>query len=248
MKIIRAIDYDDMSRKAANLLSAQIIIQEDSVIGLATGSTVQGIYRQLIQWYRKGDLDFSSAASVNLDEYVGLSPSDPQSYHHFMACNLFDHINLPPHRQFLPDGMASCPEEECLRYDDLIQSLGGIDMQLLGLGRNGHIGFNEPHQAFEQQTHCVDLSASTIEANARFFPSREQVPRRAITMGIKSIMQARRIVLCVSGVAKAAILNQVLYGPVTPAVPGSILQMHPHLTVIADRDACDCLPSIDVRQ
>ena len=242
VKIIYAKDYEDMSRKAANLLSAQVIIKENSVLGLATGSTVLGIYRQLIQWYNKGDIDFSCVRSVNLDEYVGLSPENHNSYHYYMRENLFNHINIPDSHFHLPDGLATSIQEECLRYDQLIESLGGIDMQLLGLGFNGHIGFNEPHQAFEQKTHCVNLCDSTIEANSRFFSEQEQVPKRAITMGIKSIMQAKRIVLCVSGQAKARILYDVLFGPVTPEVPGSILQMHPHLTVVADRDACAYLP------
>jgi len=237
MKIIEAKDYNDMSRKAANLLSAQVIIKEDSVLGLATGSTAQGIYQQLIQWYRKGDIDFSSVATVNLDEYMGISPDDVHSYRYYMHCNLFRDINVFPDRCFIPDGLAPDPEAECVRYDDLINRLGGIDMQLLGLGENGHIGFNEPHQAFEKMTHVVELSESTRQANARFFLSEDDVPRQAITMGVKSIMQAKRIVLCVSGNRKAAALKQVLYGPVTPAVPGSILQMHPQLTVIADREA-----------
>ena len=237
MKIIRAKDYRDMSRKAANLLSAQVIIKEDSVLGLATGGTVQGIYEQLIQWYRKGDIDFSSVSTVNLDEYVGISPDDVHSYRYYMHFNLFRYINVYPDRCFVPDGLAPDPEAECQRYDALICRLGGIDMQLLGLGENGHIGFNEPHQAFEKMTHIVELSESTRQANARFFACENDVPHRAITMGVKSIMQAKRIVLCVSGSRKADILKQVLYGPVTPAVPGSILQMHPQLTVVADQEA-----------
>ncbi len=243
MKLIKTADYDDMSRKAANLLSAQILMQENSVLGLATGSTVLGIYRQLIDWHKKGDLDFSQAASVNLDEYVGLDAKNPNSYRYYMQTHLFDHVNFSPGRCFLPDGMAPSPEEEALRYDALIEALGGIDMQLLGLGENGHIGFNEPGPVFLQGTHCVALSQSTIDANARFFDSAAQVPRQAITMGIKSILQARRVVLCVSGQRKAAILRDVLSGPVTPSVPGSILQLHGQLTVVADAAACCRLPA-----
>ena len=242
MKIICARDYQDMSRKAANLLSAQVIIKENAVLGLATGETVLGIYDQLVQWYEKGDIDFSNASSVNLDEYVGLTPDHPNSYHWYMTRNFFSHININPDHCHLPDGMAPSLESECLRYDYLIQQLGGIDMQLLGLGCNGHIGFNEPDQAFEQQTHCVSLNESTRKANSRYFASLAEVPQQAITMGIKSIMQAKRIVLCVSGESKAEILRQVLFGPVTPAVPGSILQMHPQLTVVADASARCCLP------
>lgn len=237
MKVIIGKDYQDMSRKAANILSAQVILKDNCVLGLATGGTVLGIYEQLIQWYRKGDIDFSSASAVNLDEYVGLSGEDANSYRYYMHSKLFQHINISPERCFIPEGAAADPAEECRRYDDLIGSLGGIDMQLLGLGENGHIGFNEPHQSFAQLTHVVSLSESTKEANRRFFPASGTVPDRAITMGVKSIMQARRILLCVSGSRKAGILKDVLYGPVTPAIPGSILQMHPRLTVVADADA-----------
>ena len=242
MKIICARDYQDMSRKAANLLSAQVIIKENAVLGLATGETVLGIYDQLIQWYEKGDIDFSSASSINLDEYVGLAPDHPNSYHRYMKQNFFSRVNINPDRCHLPDGMTDSIDAECLRYDSLIQSLGGIDMQLLGLGCNGHIGFNEPGEAFEKKTHCVTLSESTRKANSRYFSSLEEVPQQAITMGIKSIMQAKRIVLCASGESKAEILEKVLFGPVTPAVPGSILQMHPQLTVVADAAARRCLP------
>ena len=230
-------NYKDMSRKAANVISAQVILKSNCVLGLATGATVLGIYEQLIDWYNKGDVDFSCVSSVNLDEYVGLSVENVQSYRHFMNDNFFDHVNILPEYIHLPNGLAKNLNEECRRYDVLIEKLGGIDLQLLGLGHNGHIGFNEPDEAFEKLTHCVQLKDSTRKANARFFEKDEQVPKYAITMGIKSIMQAKRIVLCVSGAHKADTLQQVLMGPVTPAVPGSILQMHPNLTVIADAEA-----------
>lgn len=237
MKLIRAKDYKDMSRKAANFLSAQVILKENAVLGLATGGTAIGIYEQLVDWYRKGDIDFSGVSSVNLDEYVGLDGRDERSYHYFMRKHLFAHINIKEKNCHLPDGMAENIEEECLRYDRLLERLGGIDMQLLGIGENGHIGFNEPDEAFEQMTHCVRLKADTIDANARFFDRREEVPRQAVTMGIKAIMQARAIVLCASGARKTEILRKVLYGPVTPAIPGSVLQMHPRLIVVADAEA-----------
>ncbi len=241
MKIIRAKAYNDMGRKAANVLSAQVILKNNCVLGLATGSTVLGIYEQLIDWYQKGDIDFSGVRSVNLDEYVGLTGDHTQSYRHYMNNNFFQNINILRENTHLPNGMAKNLDEECHRYDSLIEGLGGIDMQLLGLGHNGHIGFNEPDEAFEKLTHCVQLKESTREANARFFEKEEQVPREAITMGIKSIMQAKRIVLCVSGANKAQILKHVLTGPVTPARPGSILQMHPNLTVVADEEALSLL-------
>ena len=237
MKLIRAKDYKDMSRKAANFLSAQVILKENAVLGLATGGTSEGIYEQLVEWYRKGDIDFSAVSAVNLDEYVGLDGKDERSYRSFMYRHLFRHINIKEKNCHLPDGMAVNIEGECLRYDRLIEKLGGIDMQLLGIGENGHIGFNEPDEAFEQMTHCVRLKEDTIEANARYFPGKEQVPRQAITMGIKAIMQARSIVLCTSGARKADILQKVLFGPVTPEVPGSVLQMHPRLIVVADEEA-----------
>lgn len=237
MKLIRAKDYKDMSRKAANFLSAQVILKENAVLGLATGGTAEGIYEQLAEWYRKGDIDFSSVSTVNLDEYVGLDAADEQSYHYFMYEHLFRHINIREKSCHLPNGKADSIEEECKRYDRLIEKLGGIDMQLLGIGENGHIGFNEPDEAFEQMTHCVQLKRSTIDANARYFTSMEDVPKQAITMGIKAIMQARSIVLCASGARKADILHKVLFGPVTPEVPGSVLQMHPRLIVVADTEA-----------
>ncbi len=237
MKIIKAKDYKDMSRKAANILSAQVILKENAVLGLATGSTVLGIYEQLVQWYEKGDIDFSLVSTVNLDEYVGLPPGDKNGYRYYMYSNLFNHINILPENTHLPNGLTRDILRECERYDKLIEGLGGIDLQLLGLGGNGHIGFNEPDEAFEQLTHCVELKESTIDANAKYFPSREDVPKKAITMGIKSIMLAKRIVLCVSGERKAKVLREVLYGPVTPEIPGSILQMHPRLMVVADEEA-----------
>jgi len=241
MRIIKAKSYGDMGRKAANVLSAQVILKSNCVLGLATGATVLGIYEQLIDWYQKGDIDFSGVRTVNLDEYVGLSGDHEQSYRHYMDTNFFRHINIKPENTNLPNGMAENIEEECHRYDALIEGLGGIDLQLLGLGHNGHIGFNEPDEAFEKLTHSVQLKEITRKANARFFENEAQVPKEAITMGIKSIMQAKRIVLCVSGAHKAEILKQVLTEPVTPALPGSILQMHPNLTVVADEEALTLL-------
>lgn len=237
MKIINTKNYDDMGRKAANIISAQVILKHDSVLGLATGSTVEGIYKQLIVQNQNGDVDFSGVHSVNLDEYVGLDGDHDQSYRYFMDFNLFSKINIRKRNTHVPNGMAVDVEAECSRYEALIKELGGIDLQLLGLGHNGHIGFNEPDDNFPLLTHRVKLKESTIKANARFFGKENQVPKEAITMGIRSIMQAKRIMLCVSGSAKAKILEQVLAGPVTPAVPGSILQLHPNLTVVADQEA-----------
>lgn len=237
MKIYKATDYRDMSRKAANIISAQIIMKPDCVLGLATGSTPIGTYEQLVDWYKKGDLDFSGVTTVNLDEYKGLTKDNDQSYYYFMHSNLFDHVNILPENTHLPDGTEPDSAKECARYESLIQSLGGVDLQLLGLGHNGHIGFNEPGQAFELETHVVDLTANTIDANARFFSSRDQVPRQALTMGIKTIMQAQRILMVVSGADKADIVKQAFTGPVVPQVPASILQMHPNVVLVGDEAA-----------
>lgn len=242
MKVYRAKDYNDMSRKAANIISAQVIMKPDSVLGLATGSTPIGTYKQLVEWYEKGDLDFAEVKTVNLDEYKGLPADNDQSYYYFMHENLFDKVNVKPENTNLPNGMEPDAEKECARYEALIQSLGGVDLQLLGLGHNGHIGFNEPGAAFEKETHCVDLQERTIEANKRFFASADDVPRQAYTMGIKTIMMAKKILIVVSGEDKADIVAKAFFGPVTPSVPASILQMHPDVTVVADEAALSKVP------
>lgn len=237
MKVYVAENYQDMSRKAANIISACVILKPDCVLGLATGSSPIGVYQQLIEWYKKGDLDFQQVKTVNLDEYAGLAPEHPQSYRYFMETNLFQHINVQPENTHVPNGMADDLAEECQRYNRVIQTLGGIDLQLLGMGHNGHIGFNEPDHAFELETHVVDLTANTIDANSRFFATRDEVPRQALTMGIKSIMQAHQILMVVSGADKADIVKQAFCGPVVPQVPASILQMHPNVILVGDRAA-----------
>jgi glucosamine-6-phosphate deaminase len=237
MRIYKAKDYKDLSRKAANIISAQVIMKPDCVLGLATGSSPVGTYRQLIDWYNKGDLDFSSVKTVNLDEYKGLTKDNDQSYYYFMYNNFFKDININMENTNIPDGTEPDSKKECDRYNQVIADLGGIDLQLLGLGHNGHIGFNEPDAAFEKMTHCVDLTPSTIEANKRFFASADEVPKQAYTMGIKTIMQAKKILLIVSGGEKAQILRDVLLGPVTPHVPASILQLHNDVTIVADEAA-----------
>lgn len=242
MRIYRVKNYDAMSRQAANIISAQIILKPDSVLGLATGSTPIGAYQQLIDRYRMGDLDFSGIRSVNLDEYLGLSADDPRSYACFMRKNLFDAINIKPENTFIPDGCATDPTEECARYNQLIRALGGIDLQLLGIGNNGHIGFNEPGDCFAKETHPVRLTENTIAANARFFSSVEEVPKYAISTGIKNIMQAKRILLIASGSAKAGALFSTICGPITPAVPASILQLHENVTIVADEAALALVP------
>lgn len=242
MRIYKVKDYNEMSRKAANIISAQIILKPDTVLGLATGSSPIGIYKQLAAWYQKGDLDFSEVRSVNLDEYQGLSPENNQSYAYFMRHNFFDAINIKKENTYIPNGLAEDTAAECTRYNAIIRNLGGIDLQLLGLGSNGHIGFNEPGDCFEKETHLVKLSDNTITANSRFFDSAEDVPKYAISTGIKNIMQAKSILLIVSGPAKAKALFKALCGPITPAVPASILQLHNNVTVVADEEALELVP------
>ena len=237
MKIIKTAGYQQMSRAAANIISAQVILKPDSVLGLATGSSPIGAYDQLAKWYEKGDIDFSAVRTVNLDEYIGLTDEDPQSYHRFMQDNFFSKVNIDPKNTNIPNACAKNLSAECQRYDALIQSLGGIDLQLLGLGPNGHIGFNEPDEIFEKGTHVVHLSLSTREANQRFFPSLEAVPDRAITMGIFDIIQAKRVLMVVSGKSKAKAVKDAFFGPITPKVPASILQFHADFTLVADEDA-----------
>lgn len=237
IRFVRARDYDDMSRKAANIISAQVIVKPNSVLGLATGSSPIGAYECLVHWYEKGDLDFAQVTSVNLDEYRGLAHDNEQSYYYFMKKNLFSKVNIDPAKTFVPDGTISDAQEACEKYDEIVRSTGGVDLQVLGLGHNGHIGFNEPDSVFAKGTHCVDLSKSTIEANARFFSSIDEVPTQAYTMGIQTIMNAKKILVVVSGEAKADIVEKSFFGDVTPLVPASILQLHPDVTVVGDEAA-----------
>ena len=241
MRIISARDYDHMSRQAANIISAQVILKPNCVLGLATGSSPIGTYKQLIDWYNKGDIDFSQVRSVNLDEYVGLDYSSDQSYIYFMRHNFFDHINIDLANTNVPCGVNPNAEEECARYDQIIRDLGGIDLQLLGLGVNGHIGFNEPADAFSTCTHQVTLTESTRDANKRFFASIDEVPTHARTMGTREILQARRVLMVASGANKAQAIKDAFFGPVTPQVPASILQYHPDFTLVADEAALSLL-------
>lgn len=241
MRLYQENGYDGMSRRTAGIIAAQLIAKPDCVLGLATGSTPVGAYQQLAAWHREGGLSFQEVTCVNLDEYKGLAPDHDQSYRYFMQHNLFDHVDVRPGFTNVPDGLAADPAAECLRYDTLIRDLGGIDLQLLGLGRNGHIGFNEPGDAFVRPTHVVDLTPSTIEANARFFANAGEVPRQALTMGIGAIMAARHVVVAVSGADKAQAVHDAFCGPVTPQVPASILQLHPHVTLVGDAPALKLL-------
>ena len=241
MNIIKTEDYNQMSRMAANYIAAQVTLKPNCVLGLATGSSPIGTYQELIRRHQAGDLDFSKVTSINLDEYKGLSPENAQSYRYFMNTNFFDHINIDKTCTYVPNGLEENAEKACADYDAIIENCGGTDLQLLGLGNNGHIGFNEPDKVFAKGTHCVDLAKSTIDANARFFDSMDEVPKQAYTMGIQSIMKAKKILVIVSGKGKANIVKEAFTGPVTPQVPASILQMHPDVTLIADKDALELL-------
>lgn len=237
MKIIRAKDYDEMSRKAASVLAAQVILKPACVLGLATGSSPIGLYKELRRQYDEGLLDFSAVRTANLDEYRGIQRDNDQSYYYFMRENLFRHVNVREENLNIPNGENPDADAECARYDAKIRELGGIDLQLLGMGHNGHIGFNEPADTFPLGTNCVDLAPSTIEANKRFFASADDVPRQAYTMGVGTIMGAKRILVIVSGADKAEIVKKAFFGPITPQVPASILQLHKNVTVVADEAA-----------
>lgn len=230
-------DYDDMSRKAANIIGAQIVNKPNCVLGLATGSTPIGAYARLVEGYENGDLDFSKVTSVNLDEYRGLPHDNDQSYYYFMNYHLFSKVNIDTNNTYVPDGMIADADEACKQYDEIVRNTGGVDLQLLGMGHNGHIGFNEPADIFVKGTNCVNLTQSTIDANARFFASKEEVPTQAYTMGIQTIMNAKKILVVVNGEGKADIVEKAFFGDVTPQVPASILQLHPDVIVVGDEAA-----------
>ena len=238
LNLIRVRSPEEMARAAADMFEDLIRAKPACVLGLATGSTPLPLYRELIAREQGGKIDFSRVRSANLDEYKGLAPNQPQSYRRFMRENLFNHINIPADRSFLPDGTQTDSTLECARYDRIIEEHNGIDLQLLGIGHDGHIGFNEPGEAFELETHCVDLTPETIEANKRFFDGNvDLVPKQAYTMGIKTIMQARKVLMVANGKGKAEIVKKAFFGPVTPEVPASILQMHPDFTLVGDEEA-----------
>ena len=237
MRIIRTKNYDEMSRKAAAIIAAQVIHKPDCVLGLATGGTPVGTYKNLVEWYKGGDLDFSEVTTVNLDEYRGLPREHRESYWSFMHRNLFDHVNIPQDRINLPDGTNMDADAECKRYDAVIASMGGVDLQLLGIGHDGHIGFNEPGDEFVSGTNIVTLTDMTIDANTRFFEKREDVPRQAITLGNRNIMAAKRIILLATGKGKARAIAQAIKGNITPKMPASLLQVHPNVQFLLDEDA-----------
>ncbi len=231
MKLIKLDTYEEMSELAAAIISSQLISKSNSILGLATGSSPIRIYEILVENYKRGILDFKKVKTVNLDEYFGIEATSQHSYRYFMNEHLFDKVNIYKDNTYVPNGMAQDMEKESQRYEELIDDLGGIDLQLLGIGHNGHIGFNEPSDMFHNKVHGVSLASSTIEANSRLFDRKEEVPVSAITMGIGTIMRAKKIVL-IAQKSKEKILQEVIYGPVKPQVPASILQLHPDVTII----------------
>lgn len=241
MRMIVTKSYEEMSAAAARIVAGQIYLKPDSVLGLATGSTPLGMYKELVRVHKEVGLDFSDVVSFNLDEYIGLKESDPNSYHYFMDENFFRHINMNKNNVYIPDGNAGNVEKECKDYDKLMEEKGGIDLQVLGIGQNAHIGFNEPDIKFEATTHKVKLDEDTITANARFFANIDEVPRYAISMGIKTIMHAGRVLLLANGENKAEAIYNALYGGIRPDTPASILQLHRDVTVILDEEAARLL-------
>ena len=237
MKVYVEKNYDEVSKRAAEIVADQINKKKDSVLGLATGSSPIGLYDILVDKYNAGQLSFKDITTVNLDEYVGLEGTNENSYRYFMNQHLFSKVDINIANTHVPNGIAEDGKEECINYEKMIDSLGGVDMQVLGLGENGHIGFNEPGTSFDATTHIVDLTESTIKANSRLFDNVDDVPKQAYSMGIKTIMSAKKIVLIVTGSQKADALAKVLNGPVSTEVPGSILQNHPDVTVICDEAA-----------
>lgn len=231
MNHIIAKNYEEMSRQAAMIIAGEVLSKKNAVLGLATGSTPVGTYEELVRMYQKGVLDFGAVTSFNLDEYFDTPVTDPNSYRYFMNDNLFDHVNIRKECTYVPDGMAKDADAECKKYDEMITAAGGVDIQLLGIGHNGHIGFNEPCDHFPVGTHLVELTQSTIDANARFYASRDEVPKRAVTMGIGTIMKAKKVLL-LAGADKAGIIEKTMNEPVTPQVPASILQLHPNVTIV----------------
>lgn len=237
MKLVIAKDYEEMSKLAAEEMAKTVEENPSAVLGLATGGTPVGMYKELIKMNKEGKIDFSKITSVNLDEYVGLDGDHDQSYRYFMNTNLFNHINIDKSKTFVPNGKAEDVEKECKEYDERIEKLGGIDVQLLGIGNNGHVGFNEPADELSLGTHLTGLTESTIEANARFFEKKEDVPTQAITMGLGGIMKAKKIILIASGAGKAEIIEKLIKGKITTQVPASMLQMHNNVVVIVDEAA-----------
>ena len=237
MEVIIKRDYDEMSKEAAQIVASVVRRKPDCVLGLATGSTPIGLYKELIRMHKDEGLDFSKVTTFNLDEYIGLPPSHDQSYHYFMNDNLFKYINVPPQNVHVPNGMADNPEAFCEWYEERIIECGGIDLQVLGIGRDGHIAFNEPGSSLGSRTRMKTLTQETIDDNARFFEKKEDVPRYALTMGVGTIMEARICLLMCNGEKKAETIRKAIEGPVTQMVTASALQMHPQAIFILDEPA-----------
>lgn len=237
MKIYKLKDYKSLSEKAAQIIASQLILKPDSVLGLATGSTPEGLYKELIKLYEENIIDFKDVTTFNLDEYYGMHRHNPQSYYYYMRKNLLDHINIEKESIHIPNGLASNVKKHCNEYEANIKAVGGIDFQILGVGRNGHIGFNEPADEFVAETHLVHLQEETIKDNSRFFENLEDVPSKAISMGIKTIMDAKKILFIANGEGKAKAVYDSIKGPITPRVPASIIQLHSDVTVVVDEEA-----------
>lgn len=237
MRVIVCKNYEEMSEQAAKLVASQIILKPDSVLGLATGSTPVGMYKKLVEMYNNKEIDFSEITTFNLDEYYPISRSNQQSYHYFMNENLFSKVNIKPGKCFIPNGETADPEAECHRYETLIKDAGGIDLQILGIGQNGHIGFNEPDDNLNCATHLTELTQNTIEVNARFFDKKEDVPIYALTMGIAEILKSKKIVLLASGKSKHNAVAELLNEEINTLVPATMLKVHPDVVLICDEDA-----------
>ena len=237
MKVIVVKNYDEMSKEAAKQVASVMKAKPDCVLGLATGDTPIGMYKGLIEMYKNGEIDFSKTTSVNLDEYYPITPDNDQSYRYFMNYNLFDHVHIDKAKTFVPDGQAKDVEAHCKAYEDRIDELGGVDVQVLGIGRNGHIGFNEPDEELIKGTHLTSLTKSTIEANSRFFASEEDVPKHALTMGIESVFKARKVLVLASGANKAEAVRAMIKGNITTKCPASLICLHPDAVIICDEAA-----------
>ena len=237
MRIIICENYEELSKRGAEFFVSQVMLKPDSILGLATGSTPVGLYQNLIKWNKAGRIDFSEVTSFNLDEYYPIAPDNNQSYRYFMNENLFDHINIDKSRTYVPNGLAADPDAECEKFEELIDEKGGIDLQLLGIGRNGHIGFNEPDGELNAKTHITELTESTIEANSRFFDDISNVPKKALTMGMGTVLKSKKILMLISGKEKHEVLSQLLSDDVTTSNPATLLKVHPDVVVICDKAA-----------
>ncbi|HOT32234.1 MAG TPA: glucosamine-6-phosphate deaminase [Petrotogaceae bacterium] len=237
MKILVCKDYEELSRKSAEIVVSQVNQKKDSVLGLATGGTPVGMYQELVKSYREGKVDFGKVITFNLDEYYGVDPTNVNSYHYYMNTNFFDHVNIDRKNINIPNGMSKDIEKECREYDEKIQSLGGIDLQILGVGLNGHIGFNEPAKELMSTTHITDLTKETINANARFFEDISQVPTKAITVGMATILRSKKIVVLINGKNKSKIFEKIIGKKITTQIPATLLQLHPDVTIVVDEQA-----------